>query len=257
MAGINPEIERPSLRGAKLRTQRAAEHLQELEKIIEQALRENPPDPVRITADKDALLNEGVARDLRFDWSRSRRPSRARLGIVAGEALYNLRAALDYLVFALAWLDSGQVQEHTQFPIADTGSAWRRDVASRLRGVSAQHRTALQRYQPFEGCEWTHSLRELSNPDKHRSLTAVYTQFEGPFRPDPHQATPVPGEPTRLRLPVAEQRIAVYFWNDAPVVETLESLGAEGATVLLEFQEEFGESDVLQIRDDGNQGGSR
>src|SRR5262249_37937182 len=35
-------------------------------------------------------------------------------GILVGEVCYNLRAALDYLVFELAKLDSGAEQEQTQ-----------------------------------------------------------------------------------------------------------------------------------------------
>src|SRR5580704_81891 len=40
-------------------------------------------------------------------------------GILLGEIVYNLRAALDYLVFELARHDSGAVQAGTQFPICD------------------------------------------------------------------------------------------------------------------------------------------
>ena len=49
-------------------------------------------------------------------------------GIRVGEAIYNLRAALDYLVYELAILDSGNVQQGTQFPIEDTkdGVRWKR-----------------------------------------------------------------------------------------------------------------------------------
>src|SRR5262245_10356953 len=39
--------------------------------------------------------------------------------ILIGEAVYNLRAALDYLVFTLARIDSGRFQDGTQFPIED------------------------------------------------------------------------------------------------------------------------------------------
>jgi hypothetical protein len=40
---------------------------------------------------------------------------------LVGEICYNLRSALDYLVFELAKHDSGTRQENTQFPIAEFG----------------------------------------------------------------------------------------------------------------------------------------
>jgi hypothetical protein len=36
-----------------------------------------------------------------------------------GEVVYNLRTALEYLAFQLAYLDTGQVQKGTKFPIED------------------------------------------------------------------------------------------------------------------------------------------
>src|SRR5436309_1128025 len=37
--------------------------------------------------------------------------------ILIGETIYNQRAALDYLIYELALLDSGRIQDGTQFPI--------------------------------------------------------------------------------------------------------------------------------------------
>jgi hypothetical protein len=110
-----PEEERPSLRGAKLRTERAAEHIRELEAVRANARNDAA---VRITVPKDAVGSSGA--QPMFDWSRSRRPPTWWIAIIAGETVYNLRAALDYLVFALALLDSGNATPRTQFVIADS-----------------------------------------------------------------------------------------------------------------------------------------
>ena len=50
-----------------------------------------------------------------------------RYGVLVGETVYNLRAALDYLVYELARHDFGTPQEHTQFPITETAKkfVWR------------------------------------------------------------------------------------------------------------------------------------
>jgi len=92
------------------------------------------------------------------------------ISILVGEAVYNLRAALDYLVFELAILDSGHVATRSQFPILRTQKDWNRYAASLLSGVNGDHRAAIKDLQPFNGVEWTAQLRDLSNPDKHQRL---------------------------------------------------------------------------------------
>jgi len=167
------------------------------------------------------------------------------IGILAGEALYNLRAALDYLVFGLAWLDCGSQQDDTQFPIVDNPRRWSRAVQRWMRGVSAEHIDRIVPYQPFSGCTWTRKLRDLSNPDKHRSLTAVEAHYGFGFRIDPERLTPVPDDPDRLFVPVFDQSAEIYFWTrEDTVVATLRGLVAEVGRVLDKFQGDFGESDV-------------
>jgi hypothetical protein len=58
-----------------------------------------------------------------------------RFGVVVGEVAYNLRAALDYLVFQLASLDSGSEQSDTQFPISDDPDKFKSNANRRLKGV--------------------------------------------------------------------------------------------------------------------------
>jgi hypothetical protein len=105
----------------------------------------------------------------------------------------------------------------------------------------------IERYQPDRGCKWTATLQTLSNPDKHRTLAAVYSQFEGASQVHRENALPVPDDRTQVRIPVTGQTAGVYFWNDAPVVDTLGELTLEVGRVLVEFQGEFGESDELII----------
>jgi hypothetical protein len=102
------------------------------------------------------------------------------LPILTGESVYNLRAALDYLVYELAIKDSGSHKTGTQFIIEDVKS----DIKNRNRGFDARAKTYLaglsnkhirdiELLQPYNGCAWSKALREISNPDKHRHLVAV------------------------------------------------------------------------------------
>jgi len=40
-------------------------------------------------------------------------------------------------------------------------------------GVSLAHVAAIDGLQPYRGCTWSLILRDISNPDKHRKLTAT------------------------------------------------------------------------------------
>ena len=80
------------------------------------------------------------------------------LSILVGEIIYNLRAAIDYLIYELAFVDSKKIQHGTQFPIEDTeGDVMGRCDEKRrrgvfLRGLTDQHRAAIKRLQPCDGC---------------------------------------------------------------------------------------------------------
>jgi hypothetical protein len=100
--------------------------------------------------------------------------------LVAGEAIQNVRAALDHSVWA-AWRsvrkntgDGG----HTQFIISNDPDGFSRQ-AWRLKGVPAPVRELMERSQPYN--RWPEAperdtlaiLRDLSNADKHRALAVV------------------------------------------------------------------------------------
>lgn len=99
--------------------------------------------------------------------------------VATGEVLTsNLRPALDYLVYALAWLDSGDPQKGTQFPICDTPEQFEAKSGRWLKGLNDTHIAALRQLQPFEGGDHFRLLRDLSNPAKHRHLTVLTVSHE-------------------------------------------------------------------------------
>lgn len=120
------------------------------------------------------LWSRSGAHRLRHPWPSIPPPE---IGITAGEVVYNLRAALDYLVFELATLGSGEVNMRTQFPIESTpeGFKARRHPTKRgdpnwLTGVDCSHCAAIEALQPYNGVDWTEFLRDISNEDKHRTI---------------------------------------------------------------------------------------
>jgi hypothetical protein len=97
-----------------------------------------------------------------------------RFGILAGEILYNLRSALDYLIWELATVGGGP-GERNQFPIFDTPKQFEHFRERYLYGVRNELWTAIEAYQPYKGRLEGHYLRALAvlnDVDKHRVVHA-------------------------------------------------------------------------------------
>jgi hypothetical protein len=170
-----------------------------------------------------------------------------RIGVLIGEICYNLRSALDYLVFELAKHDSGIAQDGTQFPIEDKRKNFKSRKKTWLKGINLGHIAAIERLQPYNGCDWTKALRELSNRDKHRE----FAQIDGDFAADAYSI----GNPKFDRLTSAVRRTVhpiygemdvkvdftsrIFFADGTPIVETLEKVKLQVADTLAAFQAEF------------------
>lgn len=172
--------------------------------------------------------------------------------VIIGEICYNLRSALDSLVYELAINDSGQPQEGTHFPIEDSpeGFRIREDPTAgprcHLRGVNAPHIAAIERLQPYNGCDWTKTLRSISNPDKHGPLTTTVSHrvgFVKFFTTPPLDTSEGPVRRARCRgVEVYVQHpvfVAVLFADGSGVVKTLRLLQSRVAETLESFQPDF------------------
>jgi hypothetical protein len=93
------------------------------------------------------------------------------LRLVAGDALFNLRAALDYII-TQAILSNGQTPTRSnQFPIAQDPKSFQNAGSRQLAGVSDEVRAILETVQPYHpGNEPLRVLSKLHNPDKHQRL---------------------------------------------------------------------------------------
>ena len=151
--------------------------------------------------------------------------------ILVGESIYNLRASLDYLVYELAILDSGMIQKGTQFPIEDTKNGWHGHIPTFLKGLSIKHQAAIECFQPCNGCDWMKTLRKLSNPDKHRTLTVMrLVAHIGKSH----------SQPISELVQIHPQfTIDITFDDGSPVVETIKELKAHITEVLDSFNPEF------------------
>jgi hypothetical protein len=213
-------LRRPSLNGAFARLSRAAEHIRNLETSAVRAALSIPAGTTGEFTDVSVPPEE--------------------LSILVGETVYNLRSALDYLVFELALLDSGQEQEKTQFPIESRADVrWKTGTHRMLTGLNSRHWQRILELQPFNGCSWTAELRDLSNPDKHRKLTFVQP-FTARVSLNARRevATLRPGGATAAQLS-ASASPSLCFEDGTSVVSKLRSLEGHVDETLRVFAAEF------------------
>jgi hypothetical protein len=177
-----------------------------------------------------------------------------------GDAVYNLRGALDYIVYDFATLASGEEVKNTQFPICNSEADFeamltgihpktKRRVTRRLDHVPAPVVERFRQLQPCATppCEWTRVLRELSNPDKHRSLTSLRAMGRTMRGDHPELPADVPRE---LRTAERFHFVAhIYFkGTEVDVIETLKVLQRTVRALIEEFKPAFKwTGDVFQI----------
>lgn len=162
------------------------------------------------------------------------------ISVLVGEIIYNLRSALDYLIYELAQLDSQQIKQGTQFPIEDCPKRFGCRRNTFLKGVNDKHVTDIERLQPYKGCEWTRVLRELSNPDKHRHLTARQSSFGITFANPFYGGTKagIPNQPVDVN-PRLSTGIQFRSGKTTITVEKLKQLKLQVTQTLDAFKPEF------------------
>jgi len=112
-----------------------------------------------------------------------REPAPLWLGVLAGEAAYHLRGALDHLVYQLALLNKAR-PSGTQFPLAIDERAYRAPGRksprnSMLNGVREEHRAIIDEFQPYHDgpnakVNPLYVVGQFANADKHRSIQAAF-----------------------------------------------------------------------------------
>lgn len=106
------------------------------------------------------------------------------VSISAGDAVYNLRSALDHLAWQLVINNGNQPDERTAFPISESPDYWNRWWKAKTEGMSDPAVALIKCYQPcfqthhYLGL-WASWLEGLSNIDKHRHLHVTLSAANG------------------------------------------------------------------------------
>lgn len=101
--------------------------------------------------------------------------------VIVGDALQNMRSALDHLACHLVSVGGGMVQTRTSFPIARsmeeyTSANFRR----KIEGMRPEAANTIDGFQPYKGGNFLlWELHELNRIDKHRLLLTVCAAHRG------------------------------------------------------------------------------
>jgi hypothetical protein len=167
----------PLFSDVAVRLERATEHLASIDAALA-AFGARPADPVRLQQQADSVLIRFIVDE----------PIPRSIGIYLGEAVHQLRSALDNTAFVLMKQATKHITDHAavhklerdcQFPICDTLESFVGN-AFRIGGLSQGVRDVVESVQPYQDAHQPivanplRILRELSNADKHRLLTPLH-----------------------------------------------------------------------------------
>jgi len=156
---------------AGARLDRSVEHFEALRVVWEEHLSTNPH-AVGVEVDADG--------NGRIVFTRLREAP-VSLSLILGEFLYELRAALDNTLYAVAILDSGlnppPKASALEWPICVDEKAWRSHRDRRLNQLSTEIQDALYAIQPFQAeyPSWNclRILNDMARMDRHRAFHFV------------------------------------------------------------------------------------
>lgn len=170
---MSPRFDPPhELAGCQLKLDRAYEHVQFLNRAVEQFLRLNPQEATpKIHAENSEVVVWMKVRDTPPLW----------WSAVMGDAIHNLRSALDHLVHQLA-IANGKSPSGLSYPVLteDPGSPEASPTARKTwkiltKRLHPDDLAGIERSQPYKGSDLGDAhvfllLNRLSNWDKHREL---------------------------------------------------------------------------------------
>src|SRR5215469_3590061 len=152
-----------ALDGLRIKSDRAYQHIKELEEAMRLFFNS---DPYSVSLDYNAETGN-------MEWRLvEAKDIPLSISTIAGDAIQNLRSALDHLVWQLVILNGKTPTRITSFPIAEslqeyTSAKFRR----KIEGVAQENISAIDALKPYQGGNaalWP--LHSLNNIDKHRLL---------------------------------------------------------------------------------------
>ena len=160
-----------TLDGPKLKLDRAKKHLDDLEAAINGFFETNPY-AVRVKDNPETGKREHIvvkADDLP-----------ASLSVLSGDAVHNLRSALDHIIWQLVIANGGEPEDlRTAFPVWRSEADFEAGRPGDAKGISEAALDVLYGLKPYKGGNdalWL--LHKLDIVDKHRLLLSVASAYQ-------------------------------------------------------------------------------
>jgi len=163
------------LSGVRLKLARANEHIQTVRSQTDAFLKREPA-PFDFRTDSTPGPDESIEYVLRAI-VREKPPREIALPI--GDAVQNMRSALDHLVYELA-TPKARKSIRLQFPIFSDECEFKVKAPAQIASITGDERTLIERVQPYAASNPPADnplaiLRKLSNLDKHKLLVPLVT----------------------------------------------------------------------------------
>lgn len=153
------------LTGVRAKIERAKKHVRDLDVAIRAFTDRNPGRECVVSQPQsDTAYTLHCVRLLT--------PIGSDIPVIAGDAVHNLRSALDHLAWQLVEANGQTPGRHTYFPLCDQAQKYRAPETERkIEGISAPAKQVIEAAQPYQaGYDLLGTLHEMNNWDKHRLL---------------------------------------------------------------------------------------
>jgi hypothetical protein len=170
----------PDLSGVFLKLERAEEHIETVREQVESFRKRNPP-PFGFRTEETPGQNKSIKYAL---YATIREEPPRELSLPVGDAIQNMRSALDHLIYELA-TPSGRRSRRLQFPIFTDECEFKVLSPPLIQSITGDERTLIERVQPYAATNPPSDdpltvLRKLSNRDKHRLLVPMIAAVSEP-----------------------------------------------------------------------------
>jgi hypothetical protein len=230
------------LDSARIKIERAKYHIGDLDRRVRVF---SDSDPCEIYSEQDPQTGDCVYK------VKSLRPIPPEIACIIGDAIHNLRSALDHLACGLVKANDGVLTRRTAFPIFDSAAQYKAQSPAKVKGMSGSAVRGIDALEPYAGGNedlWL--LHDLDITDKHKLLLTCISghlswviahRFAGdpPFPPFDLSHLLRPPILASTRLPMLERGAEISRTSAAQNVDTQVKVVIEVA---------FGEPGILRGR---------
>jgi hypothetical protein len=160
-------------RGIRLKIERAKQHIRDLDAAISAFLRDHPytlgAKPHPMSQIRHTTLYVAEVKAVPDD-----------ISLIIGDAIHNLRSALDYLMWQLVEAAGGTPGKSIYFPISETAQQYQSTIGNReIQKISPSALDIIESVQPYVTHDQTLWLiHQLDIVDKHRLLLTIVAAMD-------------------------------------------------------------------------------